>query len=161
FTQDFLSTKLGLTGGGARPVIPYLKRTGFLNTDGSPTALYRRFRNEGQRGAAAAEALRHGYSRLYETNEYAHDLSDKEVQGLGVQVTGLEKSSSVFRGIVGSFNALKAFATFDGTPETPLDEEEESPPAERQPPPLAGQVPAGVNLGYTINLHLPPTSDVA
>ena len=28
FTQDFLATKLGLKGGSARPVIPFLKRLG-------------------------------------------------------------------------------------------------------------------------------------
>jgi Family of unknown function (DUF5343) len=33
FTHDFLSTKLGLKGGTPRPVIPFLKRTGFLHSD--------------------------------------------------------------------------------------------------------------------------------
>ena len=37
FTQDFLATKLGLKGGSPRPVIPFLKRTGFLASDGTPT----------------------------------------------------------------------------------------------------------------------------
>ena len=40
FTQDFLETKLNLSGGSARPVIPFLKRTGFLASDGTPTDLY-------------------------------------------------------------------------------------------------------------------------
>src|SRR2546427_8645328 len=78
FTQDFLATKLGLKGGSARPVISFLKRTGFLASDGTPTSLYNRFRNKAQRGAAAAEAVRTGYVRLYEVNEYAHDLTDAE-----------------------------------------------------------------------------------
>lgn len=43
FTQDFLSTKLGLPGGSPKPVIPFLKRTGFLASDGTPTELYTRF----------------------------------------------------------------------------------------------------------------------
>ena len=30
FSQDFLETTLDLSGGSARPVIPFLKRTGFL-----------------------------------------------------------------------------------------------------------------------------------
>jgi hypothetical protein len=37
FTQDFLATKLSLKGGSARPVIPFLKRVGFLGPDGIPT----------------------------------------------------------------------------------------------------------------------------
>jgi hypothetical protein len=45
FTQDFLGTKLGHASGSAKPIIPLLKRMGFLNSDGTPTALYDRFRN--------------------------------------------------------------------------------------------------------------------
>src|SRR3954451_22956011 len=82
FTQDFLSTKLNLKGGSPRPVIPFLKRTGFLGADGTPTDLYRRFRNEAQVGAAAAEALKIGYEPLYEVNEYVHDVSDSELKGI-------------------------------------------------------------------------------
>src|SRR5439155_21045567 len=94
FTQDYLSTKLALKGGSPRPVIPFLKRTGFLASDGTPTPLYKRFRNSSQRGAAAAEALRRGHERLYEVNEYVDDATDEELRGLVAQVTGLEESSS-------------------------------------------------------------------
>lgn len=61
FTQDFLSTKLGLKGGGATPIIPFLKRIGFLNSDGTPTDTYKEFRNETLRPKAAAKALKRGY----------------------------------------------------------------------------------------------------
>ncbi len=87
FTQDFLATKLDMSGGSARPVIPFLKRTGFLGSDGVPTDLYKRFRNSAQSGAAAAEALRIGYKPLYEINEYVHSAKDAELKGLIVQVT--------------------------------------------------------------------------
>jgi hypothetical protein len=157
FTQEYLGTKLGLTGGSATPVIPFLKRTGFLNSDGTPTQLYQRFRNPSQRGAAAAEAMRKGYARLYQSNECAHELDDKNLTGLILQVAGLDQSSSIPRAVVGSFNALKAFANFDAAPDTAANEQPES----ENPPTSAGQLIPGVNLGYTINLHLPPTSDVA
>lgn len=156
FTQDFLGTKLGMTGGSATPLIPFLKRTGFLNPDGTPTALYSRFRNDGERGAAAAEALKKGYARLFQSNEYANALSDDDLKGLVVQVTGLDKSTSTFKAIVGSFKALKEFADFNA----PTAENEEEQPGEETGQP-GGRLLGGVNLGYTINLHLPPTSDVA
>ena len=163
FTQDYLATKLSMKGGSARPVIPFLKRTGFLASDGSPTSLYGRFRNQAQRGAAAAEALRRGYARLYEINEYTHDLTPAELKGLVVQTTGLEESSSTFKAIIGSFNALKAFADFGAEAEQPAtDEQAPSLPGEEIPPVDIGS--AGVtpiSLGYTINLHLPATSDIA
>lgn len=40
FTTDYLSEMIGMRGGSARPIIPFLKKTGFLGTDGVPTELY-------------------------------------------------------------------------------------------------------------------------
>jgi len=97
FTQDFLSTKLALNGGSARPVIPFLKKTGFLGSDGAPTALYKRFRNTSSAGSAAAEALRIGFAPIYQVNEYAHDLKDSELKGIIVQVTGADEASATVR----------------------------------------------------------------
>ena len=159
FTHDFLSTKLGLTGGSARPLLPFLKRIGFIGSDGSPTDLYERFRNSAETGYAAAGAIRKGFAPLYEMNEYTHDLSDANLKGLIVQATGLESTSGTVRAAVGSFKALRAFASFDARP---LGEE----PSEggEQPTPTAPQsvsLPTELNLGYTINLHLPATSDIA
>ena len=114
FTQDFLSTKLGVKGGSGRPVIPFLKRVGFLGTDGAPTERYKKFRNAAATGGAAAEALKQGFKPLYDRNEYAHDLKDSEVKGLIVEATGLEPDGSTVKAILGSFKALKAFAKFDG-----------------------------------------------
>ena len=122
FSQDFLETTLGLSGGGARPVIPYLKRTGFLGSDGTPTERYRRFRNNTQSGAAAAEALKTGYSALYKVNEYIHDASDADLKGVVVQVTGSEPNSSTVSAIVGSFKALRAYADFNATAAEPEPE---------------------------------------
>jgi hypothetical protein len=157
FTQDFLATKLDLKGGSPKPVIPFLKRTGFLASDGTPTDLYKRFRNQSQSGAAAADAMRIGYRLLYEINEYAHDAGDGELKGLIVQATGADENSSTAKAIFGSFRALKDFADFDAKPGAPDEEETES-----------GEVldrrdggPPGIKLGYTINLHLPATSDIA
>ncbi|HEY2354707.1 MAG TPA: DUF5343 domain-containing protein [Gaiellaceae bacterium] len=158
FSQDFLETKLGLSGGSARPVIPFLKRTGFLGPDGAPTELYRRFRNDAQSGAAAAEALRIGYAPLFEINEYIHDAGDTQLKGVVVQATGAEPTSSTVGAIIGSFNALKAFADFQASPEAeapPVDEPSEVGPSGS----AAGG--SGINLGYTINLNLPATSDIA
>jgi hypothetical protein len=158
FTQDYLATTLDMTGGSARPVIPFLKRTGFLSSDGVPTELYKRFRNSGQRGAAAAEAVRIGYKPLYDINEYVHDAKDPELRGLIVQVTGSEEDSRVVISVVGSFKALRAFADFEATAQGDAAGET---PETGDKPGEQPELPGGLNLGYTINLHLPPTSDVA
>jgi hypothetical protein len=159
FTQDFLATKLGLKGGSPKPVLPFLKRTGFLASDGSPTQLYKRFRNPSQAGAAAAEALKRGYAAIYEVNEYAHDLSDAELKGAIVQVTGQQPDSSTTRAMIGSFKALREFADFDAEG-SDTEEEEGGDDEEVITPDGSGRV-GTIKLGYTINLNLPATSDVA
>jgi len=160
FTHDFLSTKLGMSGGSARPLIPFFKRTGLLGSDGVPTDRYKRFRNPGQTGRAAAEALQEGYRSLYEVNEYVHEASDDNLLGVVVQVTGLEPTSSTTKAIVSSFKALRDFAVFD----TDEDEEEALQEEEEDTEPLdAGgkAVTTRLGLSYTINLNLPATSDIA
>ena len=159
FTQDFLATKLGLKGGSAKPVIPYLKRIGFLGTDGAPTDRYKRFRNAANAGAAAAEALKQGYKVLYERNEYAHELNDKDLKGLIVEATGLEPESGTLRAIFGSFKALKAAAKFDAAEQGAAEEAAEA----AEPAPAGAELAAPLKMGlsYTINLNLPATSDIA
>ncbi|MCE2529268.1 MAG: DUF5343 domain-containing protein [Acidimicrobiia bacterium] len=137
--------------------MPYLKRVGFLRSDGTPTSVYERFRNEGQSGVAAAEAMRQGYHALYDVNEYIHDAEDDEIRGAIIQVTGQEQGSKMVGAILGSFKALRSFADFD-TPAVPMPEAVEdvavSPAGEGSPL-------EGIGIGYTINLHLPATSDIA
>lgn len=72
FSQDFLEKTLAVTGGGNRPILPFLKRTGFLKHDGTPTDLYKEFRNPDHTGGAAARALKVGYHQLYEMDEKVH-----------------------------------------------------------------------------------------
>jgi Family of unknown function (DUF5343) len=160
FTQDFLSTKLGLKGGSARPVIPFLKRIGMLGSDGAPTERYKRFRNAANMGSAAFEALKQGFKPLYDRNEYAHDLNDKDLKGLIVETTGLEPESATVKYTLASFKALRAFAKFDGMPEA----EEAKPNSgeeiqERRDEDTSRDTKLG--LSYTINLNLPATSDIA
>lgn len=160
FTQDFLATKLGLKGGSARPLIPFLKRTGLLGSDGVPTDRYKRFRNQGQSGKAAAEALREAYQALYEINEFIHDASDEDLMGVVVQATGLEPTSGTTRAIVASFKALKDFAIL----EPDGDQEEEDTGEEAKDNEGEGErvvLKKGLGLSYTINLNLPSTSDIA
>jgi len=56
-------SNLGL--GGPRSVVPFLKKIGFIATDGAPTELYRSFRNPSQSGQAVAQAMRFGYRPLF------------------------------------------------------------------------------------------------
>jgi hypothetical protein len=162
FTQDFLETKLNLKGGSARPVIPFLKRTGFLAQDGTPTELYRRFRGTpAQSAAAAAEALKTGYAPLYAVNEYVHDAKDADIKSFIVQVTGAEANATIVKSAFGSFKALRAFANFDAQPDEETTAEEETESTTLTPSGSTSGAIGSIKLGYTINLNLPATSDIA
>jgi hypothetical protein len=90
FTQDFVSTKLSMKGGTAMSCIPFLKKMGFVASDGVPTDLYREFRNPKKSRLAVGKAFRELYDRLYDMNEYVHDAKDQDVLGLIVECTGGE-----------------------------------------------------------------------
>lgn len=158
---DFVQTKLQIKGGSGRTIPPFLKKIGFVASDGTPTRVYELFRNSNASvsGAAAAEAMRTGYKSLYEANEYAHELSDSDLKGLIVQVTGLEEKSNVVDLSFRTFKKLRDYANF----EQPLEKEVSVDDIE---PGLISDVlpgPAGsrqLNLGYTINLNLPASTNI-
>jgi hypothetical protein len=160
FTYDYMENTLGLKGGSARPVVPFLKRTGFIGSDGSPTDLYKRSRNPSETGQAAAEGLKTGYRVLFDMNEKAHELSDESLKGLVVQATGLERDSPTVRAIVGSFKVLKSLTTFApvSSPAAPESQQEILIPTRDANQADTG---VGINLSYTINLNLPATADVS
>lgn len=167
FSQDYLETVLGFTGGSARPFISLAKRIGLLGPDGTPTELYRQFRNPAQSEQAMARAVKIGYADLYRRNEYAHALDKAGLEGLIMEATGLEKSSDTLRSIVNTFQALKSFANFE------LEELDEKSPSEETPAAIAQPeaepqhrrpraVPQSGQLAFSQNiyLNLPDTTDV-
>jgi uncharacterized protein DUF5343 len=167
FTQDFLETKLGFSGGSARAIIPLLKRIGFLSPDGVPTRLYDQFRNPDTQGRAMAEAIRAGYKELFDRNEYVQDLSRDKLKALVVEMTGVEKDNRAAEAITSTFFTLKDMADFDapGSAPEPL---REIVPAEK-PVQNGAEAPRqsvqdmgknfGLNVAYTINLNLPETTN--
>lgn len=170
FTQDFLETKLGQSGGSARAMIPLLKRMEFLSSDGTPTRLYDRFRNPSTSGAALASGIRSAYSEVFDRNTYANDLSRDKFKNLILEMTGLEKDNSVANLIVSTFWTLKNEADFDGTLDDDFSERstnvaipiDQPSSGSGTPPPPPPREHEGVEfkIGYTINLNLPESTNV-
>jgi len=166
FSQDFLGTVLGFSSGSARPFISLAKRLTLINSDGTPSPLYSKFRgSEEESRAAMAQAIRVGYAPLYKRNEFAHRMDKKKLEGLIREITGMEEGNSVLRAITGTFEALKMYADFDN--EVDLGGKND----------LAGEGDGGsdgggaggggldndqtpLRFGYTININLPDTNDI-
>jgi hypothetical protein len=168
-SQNFVKTILKVPGGSGDQMTSFLKKVGFANADGSPSDIYKKFRNEGTRGAAAAASLKHGYAPLYRRNEYVHELPDKDIKGLIVEETGQAADSAVATYILSCFRAVKGFADFSKsiTEDQTLEQLVVPYTASERPGPEAGQASragaqqVGLSVGYNINLNLPATTDIA
>lgn len=167
FSLDFLGTVLGYSSGSAKPFIPLAKRIGLINSDGTPSPLYHRFRgSEDESKSAMAEAIRKGYGPLYKRNEYAHNLDKKKLEGLIREITGTEEGSSVLRAIAGTFEALKKYADFDvvtvsSSGDPGVTEFESDGGGDGAVRGEGGSDGLPLRFGYTININLPDTNDIA
>ncbi|MBX9611663.1 MAG: DUF5343 domain-containing protein [Burkholderiales bacterium] len=170
-TQDFVSTKLAMKGGTAMSCIPFLKKMGFVASDGTPTDLYKEFRNPKKSRLAVGKAFRKLYERLYEMNEYLHDATDQDVLGLIVECTGGEKDSGVTKYTLATFNMLRKKADFDSTESNEVEDISISrtPIVQLQPQHEVNRNPSTsessksgkkISLSYTINLNLPASKDI-
>lgn len=164
FNHDFIGTKLGFPGGNQKAFIPWAKKCGFLNEDGTPTSIYKDFRNPQYRGAAMAKALKKGYAELFLRNEYANDLGKSEFTKLVTDITGQAHDNAVVKAIVNTFLNAKDFADFEAqgkaanensnsenqTDKTVIEETISQPIPKRK---------TTLGINYTINLVLPKTDD--
>lgn len=167
FTQDFVSTKLLMKGGTAYSCIPFLKKMGFVSTDGSPTEIYREFRNSSKSKYAVAKAFRKLYQRLYEMNEYVHDASEKDILGLIIECTGVEKDNATAKYTLSTLMMLRKLADFENETDDDVEVTSSGHSSQTQQNQIheistMPNIPSskGINLSYTINLNLPATKDV-
>lgn len=169
FSQDFLFTNLKFKKSGSTiPFIPFMKRIGFLSTDGSPTEIYKRFRNPDNKisGQAMAQAFKVAYADLYDRNEYWHTKSTADLKNFLVEVLEVEKNNPTLTVLVRTIETLKKLSNFEASEDIEGEEEEEQEETTRQNGSTGNETAkpknselSGINLSYTINLNLPETSD--
>lgn len=164
FNHDFLSNTLGFKGGNYRTFIPWAKKIGLINSDGTPSALYKQFRNPTTSKASLGDALKKGYSIVYARDENCHRLDKVGLKGLMMEITGESHDSGTLNFMVSSFWNAKELAEFkdtgsfagnDASEEVIGEQEQEDWQEELQ----SKKVKLGLN--YAINLVLPKTDDPA
>lgn len=157
-TRDFLSTVLGLKSSSYQPMIPLLKKLGFIDQGNTPTQRYKDFRSDTKSGFVMAKTLQETYKDIYQANEYAHKLTKKELNDVVTTITGASKEDKLIPTIVGTFQELAKHATFEVS-EIPEEIGEESETEESiGEATRKGKVKFGIS--YTINLNLPTTTEV-
>ena len=87
-------------------------------------------------------------------------MNKEGLDGLLIQATGLDKASKTLAAIRASFEALKRYADFEVDEQASEDEHESR---EEEQEKASDQVKSNLhlNLGYTINLNLPKSDDIA
>ncbi|MBT3012974.1 MAG: DUF5343 domain-containing protein [Candidatus Thiodiazotropha sp. (ex Lucina aurantia)] len=169
FSQEFVEKTLLMKGGTARATMPFLKKMGLVADDGTPTERYRQFRNENRSGAAIAASMRELFSPLFDNDEKIYERSDKDVKEVIVEITGSEKTAQVTKMTLATFKALNAIAEFSDIDElksAEIAEDVTAGPSSETIQPITVQKTVtnesgeAINLSYTINLNLPPTSDI-
>lgn len=169
-SQDFVKTILKIPGGSGSQMTTFLRKIGFTNADGTPSDIYRKFRNPSTSGVAVAEALKIGFKPLYVRNEYAHQLDDNKLKGLLIEETGQSHDSNIVTMIFGCIKDMKKFANFSGSIHSEQATEsvnvsdvisDKPSSSVNFPLPQSLSTDLGLNLSYTINLNLPATSDIA
>lgn len=111
-SQDFVKTMLGIPGGSGDNMTTFLRRIGFVETDGKPSDLYKKFRNTETSGAAVAAAMKIAYREIFRRNEFAYNLSDDEIKGHVVEITGNAAEARNVALTVTTFSNMKSFADF-------------------------------------------------
>lgn len=163
FNADFLANTLGFKGGNYRTFIPWAKKIGFINSDGTPTQLYKSFRNPTTSKISLGEGLKKGYSTIYAKDENVHTLDKGKFKGLMMEATGEPHDSKMLELMVNSFWNAKSLAEFNGSIVQRPDETEEPLITKTQENKFDDTHTKKLHLGlnYTINLVLPKTDDPA
>jgi hypothetical protein len=165
FTQDYLFTNLGFKKSGSTTLfIPFLKRIGFLSNDGSPTDVYKKFRNPDTKasGAAMAQSLKVGYSNLFNRNEYWFKKNREDLRNFLIEVLELEQNSAPLKYLITTIETLKKYADFDAehVQEQAGAKDKQEKLVQEKGSKMKTSDLEGLNLSYTINLNLPETSDI-
>jgi hypothetical protein len=162
FNGDFLAKTLDFKGGNYKTFIPWAKKLGLINSDGTPSQLYKKFRNPTTSKSSLGEALKKGYAELFAKDEACYKLDKTKLKGLVMEATGESHDSKVLELMVNSFWNAKTLAEFDGSK---IYTEEDLPEDGSETESSQGGEISGserkINLGlnYTINLVLPKTDD--
>jgi hypothetical protein len=160
FTQDFLTTVLDLKSSSFRPMIPLLKKLGFLDQANVPTQAYRDVREDSRRGEVMAQRIREAYRSLFHANEFAYKLDKKELTSKLKSVLGAAEDDGNVTYVAATFTELSKLAKWDGTSKV------KDPPPEEEHRDENGRGGEGLTfkgrlgLSYTINLNLPATTDI-
>ena len=169
-SQDFVKTVLKIPGGSGDQMTSFLRRLGFAASDGTPTEIYRQFRNTETSGRAMANAIKQTYSSLEARNEFYYLLPDEKLRSLISEATGEAADSRTVSLMLQALRNLISLADFKTESKPSYDQITSKALENSAVTQAAGRATENIgsmpnnqvrmNVGYTINLNLPATTDI-
>jgi hypothetical protein len=157
FTQEFLSSTVGLTGSNDRQMIALLKALRFLDQSGSPTSTYRLLKSKDTAKQAIAQGIREAYAPLFAANETANELTNEKLKGLVSQVAGTDDDMT--SRIVATLSALLRQADFSlvahDRVKAASHQERTAEPVTQLPVPVSSGKGMRPEFHYNLQIHLP------
>ena len=158
FNRDFLNTVLSFKSSSYNAMIPFFKRLGLIDETNVPTQHYRDFRDESISKTVLASRIKEAYATLFAANAYADRLTKEQVLQKLKSLLGVGDDDKVIPSVAGTFVELCKLGDFSNNESTKKKNEMINLP-ELMKPQMA-QTPTKLGINYTINLNLPPTTDI-
>tara|TARA_R110001592_G_scaffold347420_1_gene640919 strand:- start:882 stop:1529 length:648 start_codon:yes stop_codon:yes gene_type:complete len=169
FTQDFLTSVLGLKSSSYRAMIPLLKKIDFLDVASVPTENYKQYRDDSKSKAILGEKVKDAYADLYRASEYAHKLNKEELTSKLKTLLGVGDDDKNLPYVVATFMELVKLSNFGGKTVVPAKPVKNNPepavetktkqPKEQEPEEII-TIKRKFGISYTINLNLPATTEI-
>ena len=154
-THDFLG-KAGFKSKNDRPVVNLLKFLGLLDSQGTPTALYARFRGDEYSDVLSA-CIRDSYSELLDVRPHASTEDVPTLAGFFKTASGLGEAAS--RQMASTFLALCSQADLQSLPPTQSTTTEQASASRTSTTSQTTSQTTPPSVNITINLHLPDDPD--
>lgn len=154
-TISVLEKTFDLKSVNDRPLIGILKCLGFIDGNGAPTSKYSDYKNPTIAPSVLGESIKICYEQLYQKDETAHNLSEDQIKGILMSITGKENDNASLIQMTKTYVALKNLASFD-TASTVSPEPLQS---SVNTSPIPSPVSKDFVLTHTIVLNLPATTD--
>jgi hypothetical protein len=123
FNHQFMQDTIGLKSTSDRPLIPFLRNLGFIDTANKPTREYSQLKgSEDQRRTAIAEGLRTAYGPLFDSDERAWEYTGEKLRSLVSQVAGTDEDMTAR--IANTFAAVAKLGDFKSAPKQERKKEE-------------------------------------
>lgn len=158
-TQEVLS-QLGFRSTNDRAFIPLMKKLGFLNDNGNPTALYDNLKDKTVAAKTLAKQISELYCDLFAIDTEIYKASDEDIKGAIARTSGKDEKG-VDR-VFYTFKTLCSCADFNYETQSYEEPQIVDNAQRRDEKENSTSIPVKTNeFHYNIQIHLPATNDIS